>query len=152
MKTLGTFAVVLVVLFQPQSVHSEGAPLYPFDGQTPVLEANNTPPAPISTAKAQKTAENTGKLVRAYVTGYNTVPAQTDSTPCSAPGGSICGRKDVVACPTYLPLHAHVSIAGKVYECMDRTSVANGARFDISCDKDMACPYRITGWYSVRVL
>lgn len=145
MKTLGTFAVVLVVLFQPHSVHSEGAPPYPNERQTPVLEAKVIPPRPQVAPKASKT-------VHAYVTGYNTVPAQTDSTPCSAPGGTICGRKDVVACPTYLPLHAHVSIGGKVYECMDRTATKNGARFDISCDKDMSCPARVTGWYSVKIL
>lgn len=90
--------------------------------------------------------------MRAFVTGYNTVAAQTDATPCMATGGPICGRTDVIACPTSIPLHTHVLVANKAYECMDRTAPRLDGRFDISCDKDMACPSRITGWYTITVL
>jgi len=35
----------------------------------------------------------------AHVTGYNTVPAQADKTPCiAASGANICGRTDVIVC------------------------------------------------------
>jgi len=85
------------------------------------------------------------------VTGYNTVPGQTDATPCTAAGGNICGRRDTAACPSDFPLHTWITIAGKRYECMDRTAKKHDGRFDISCDKDLACPARITGWYKVQV-
>src|SRR5215831_9255689 len=43
--------------------------------------------------------------IETYVTGYNTVAAQTDRTPCiGAAGTYICGRNDVVACPPLLKL------------------------------------------------
>lgn len=90
--------------------------------------------------------------VRAYVTGYNTVPEQTDDTPCIARDGSnICGRDDVAACPRSYPLGSWVLIGGRAYECVDRTAKKHDGRFDISCDKDMKCPARITGWYDVRL-
>lgn len=108
--------------------------------------ADKPPPVPRT---PNKPATST---VRAFVTGYNTVPGQTDSTPCTAAGGNICGRTDVVACPTYLALHSHVEIRGKVYECMDRTAPKFNSRFDISCDKDVACALRQTGWEDVRIL
>ena len=74
----------------------------------------------------------------AHVTAYNTVEGQTDDTPCiSASGDNICGRDDVVACPTSLPLGALVEINGKVYECLDRTNPRFNGRFDISFDKDV---------------
>src|SRR5881392_1285736 len=42
--------------------------------------------------------------VETYVTGYNTVPGQTDHTPCiAASGANICGRRDAIACPPLLP-------------------------------------------------
>jgi 3D (Asp-Asp-Asp) domain-containing protein len=79
-----------------------------------------------------------GDVLLAQVTAYNTVPAQTDSTPCiSASGDNICGRDDVVACPTSLPLGTLVEINGKIYECLDRTHPRFGHRFDISFDKDI---------------
>ena len=59
--------------------------------------------------------------VETYVTGYNTVPGQTDYTPCiAASGANICGRRDTVACPPFLPLGAVVEIKGKKYVCEDR--------------------------------
>jgi len=86
------------------------------------------------------------KTVYAHVTWYNTVPEQTDSTPCiAASGDNICGRDDVVACPTYLPLGTIVEIDGKDYTCLDRTNTKYNGRYDISCDKDDACPYQVTG-------
>lgn len=89
---------------------------------------------------------------RAYVTGYNTVPEQTDATPCDAFGGPICGRKDVVACPRDLKIGSWVEIEGKRYQCMDRTASKHDGRFDISCDKDFDCPQKVTGWRAVRII
>ena len=85
------------------------------------------------------------KEVVVFVTGYNTVPEQTDDTPCWAGGYYICGRDDVVACPTWIPKETWISIDGKFYECLDRTATKYGDRFDISCDKDFECPYEVTG-------
>ena len=52
--------------------------------------------------------------VETYVTGYNTVPGQTDDTPCiAASGANICGRRDAIACPPLLPLGAIVEIKAR---------------------------------------
>jgi hypothetical protein len=90
--------------------------------------------------------------VRAYVTGYNTFPGQTDSTPCiGASGADICGRADTVACPRSIGLGTTVQIRGAAYVCEDRLAKKFDDRFDISCDKDSACPPQVTGWTTVRV-
>jgi hypothetical protein len=90
--------------------------------------------------------------VKAKVTGYNTVPAQTDSTPCiAASGANICGRRDVVACPRSISLGTVVEIRGETYVCEDRLAKKYDARFDISCDKDKACPYEVAGWTTIKV-
>lgn len=88
----------------------------------------------------------------AKITGYNTVEAQTDQTPCiSSSGHNICGRNDVVACPRSIKLGTKVEIGGKMYVCLDRLAAKYDNRFDISCDKDMACPYKVTGTKEVRI-
>jgi|SRR5215470_12004577 len=90
--------------------------------------------------------------LQAYVTGYNTVVAQTDDTPCIAASGSyICGRRDVVACPSDIKLGTIVEIRERSYTCEDRTGSKFNKRFDISCDKDKDCPYQNTGWVTVKV-
>jgi len=90
--------------------------------------------------------------VRAYVTGYNTLPGQTDDTPCTAASGAdICGRTDAVACPRYISLGTHVEIHGSSYVCEDRLAKKYDSRFDISCDKDLSCPPIVTGWTVIRV-
>ena len=90
--------------------------------------------------------------VRAYVTGYNTVPGQTDNTPClAASGANICGRRDAVACPRKFDLSTVVEIKGTTYICEDRLAKKFDRRFDISCDKDTSCPYEVTGWVTIRV-
>lgn len=90
--------------------------------------------------------------VRAHVTGYNTVPGQTDSTPCiAASGANICGRRDVVACPRRISLGTVVEIRGETYVCEDRLAKKYDARFDISCDKDKDCPYEVAGWTTIKV-
>jgi hypothetical protein len=90
--------------------------------------------------------------VHAMVTGYNTVPAQTDSTPCiAASGADICGRHDAVACPRRIKLGTTVEIRGTTYVCEDRLAKKYDKRFDISCDKDMACPYEVAGWATIKV-
>lgn len=87
-----------------------------------------------------------------YVTGYNTVPEQTDSTPCiAASGADICGRTDVVACPRAIPLGTEVEIDGKRYVCEDRLAPKYDSRIDISCDKDTACPAEVTGIKEVKI-
>jgi hypothetical protein len=90
--------------------------------------------------------------VRAFVTGYNTVPGQTDSTPCiGASGVNICGRRDAVACPRRISLGTIIEIRGETYVCEDRLAKKYDDRFDISCDKDMQCPYQVAGWVTIKV-
>ena len=90
--------------------------------------------------------------VRAYVTGYNTVAGQTDSTPCvAASGADICGRRDAVACPRHIGLGTVVDIRGTTYVCEDRLAKKFDRRFDISCDKDTDCPPQVTGWADIKV-
>lgn len=90
--------------------------------------------------------------VRAMVTGYNTVPGQTDDTPCiAASGADICGRHDAVACPRHIKFGTTVEIRGTTYVCEDRLAKKYDTRFDISCDKDMACPYTVAGWTTIKV-
>jgi hypothetical protein len=90
--------------------------------------------------------------VRAYVTGYNTVAAQTDKEPrIAASGANICGRRDAVACPRGIGLGTVVEIRGSTYVCEDRLAKKHRQRFDISCDKDRSCPNQVTGWATIRV-
>lgn len=90
--------------------------------------------------------------VKAYVTGYNTTPGQTDATPCIAASGvNICGRHDAVACPRRISLGTVVEIRGATYICEDRLARKFDRRFDISCDKDKSCPPEVTGWAIIRV-
>ena len=91
--------------------------------------------------------------IETYVTGYNTVPAQTSATPCiSASGDNICGRTDTVACPSILPIGSVVEIRGAKYLCDDRLAKKYRGRFDVNCDKDAECPYRVTGWTTVKLV
>lgn len=91
--------------------------------------------------------------IEAYVTGYNTVVGQTDETPCiGAAGTNICGRDNVAACPPLLKLGSVVEIGGKRYICEDRTARKYRDRFDINCDQDKSCPYKVAGWTSVKVV
>ena len=90
--------------------------------------------------------------VHAYVTGYNTVPGQTDDTPCiAASGANICGRSDAVACPRRISLGTYLEIRGTIYVCEDRLAKKFDSRFDISCDKDTNCPGQVTGWADIKV-
>ena len=90
--------------------------------------------------------------VRAYVTGYNTVPGQTDDTPCiAASGANICGRTDAVACPRRISFGTFLQIRGGTYVCEDRLAKKFDSRFDISCDKDTNCPAQVTGWVDIKV-
>lgn len=88
-----------------------------------------------------------------HVTAYNTVPEQTDSRPCEAASGkNICGRDDVVACTRNLPFGTKVEIDGKLYVCEDRLAMKYDTRIDISCDKDMKCPFEIgSGTKQVKI-
>jgi hypothetical protein len=90
--------------------------------------------------------------MEAYVTGYNTVPEQTDGDPCiAASGANICGRRDTVACPRLFGLGTIVEINGRKYVCEDRTAKRFKGSFDINCDKDKNCPYAVAGWRTVRI-
>lgn len=90
--------------------------------------------------------------VRAYVTGYNTVPGQTDDTPCiAASGANICGRTDAIACPRRISLGTYLAIRGVFYVCEDRLAKKYDSRFDISCDKDTNCPGQVTGWADIKI-
>ena len=88
----------------------------------------------------------------AHVTGFNTVPGQTDSQPCiAASGANICGRRDAIACPRAIKFGTLIEIRGQSYVCEDRTARKYDQRFDISCDKDRRCPYKVAGWTAVKV-
>lgn len=142
-------AIVLIPPLSAKSVEVQPPPTHDASSRT-ALESNGTD----HFAPARETPEPEPENERvAYVTGYNTVPEQTDDTPCIARDGSnICGRDDAAACPRDLALGSWVEIGGKEYECVDRTATKHDGRFDISCDKDMACPHRMTGWRAVRIL
>jgi hypothetical protein len=100
----------------------------------------------------QADASKMSAALQKNVTGYNTVPAQTSATPCiSASGDNICGRTDTVACPSILPMGS-VEIRGAKYVCNDRLAKKYRGRFDINCDKDAECPYRVTGWTTVKLV
>jgi hypothetical protein len=104
-------------------------------------------------ATAQPRAFPLVQDVRAFVTGYNTVPGQTDDTPCIAASlAYICGRTDAVACPRRISLGTYLQIRGAIYVCEDRLAKKYDSRFDISCDKDTNCPSQVTGWCVIRVL
>lgn len=91
--------------------------------------------------------------IKAYVTGYNTVPEQTDSTPCiAASGENICGRVDVITCPRKYAFYTVFEIDTKLYTCLDRTALKYDDRFDISCDKDINCPARVTGYKLIKII
>lgn len=103
-------------------------------------------------APIEEPAERIGRTIEAMITGYNTVPEQTDDTPCiAASGDDICGRRDVAACPRAIALGTEIEIDGKAYICLDRLNKKFDNRFDISCDKDMACPFGITGTKTVTI-
>jgi hypothetical protein len=90
--------------------------------------------------------------VRAFVTGYNTVPAQTAGDPCQAASGAdICGRRDAIACPRRIKLGTVVEVRGTTYVCEDRLARKYDKRFDISCDKNKSCPYEVTGWATIKI-
>src|SRR6266853_926787 len=90
--------------------------------------------------------------VRAFVTGYNTVAGQTDSTPCvAASGANICGRRDAVACPRRISLGTVIEIRGSTYVCEDRLAKKFDNRFDVSCDKDTTCTKQVTGWADIKI-
>ena len=91
--------------------------------------------------------------IETYVTGYNTVRAQTDDDPCiAASGADICGRRDTIACPPLLPFGTTVEVRGRTYVCEDRMAARFRNRFDINCDKDKHCPYQVSGQALVKVV
>lgn len=96
---------------------------------------------------------DTGEVREVMVTGYNTVPEQTDDTPCVAANGqNICGLPyNTAACPSDISFGSLVVIDGIEFTCVDRTAERFGDRFDINCDKNFACPFEHTGWHSVRI-
>jgi hypothetical protein len=101
---------------------------------------------------AEPTAPSLHHDVKAFVTGYNTVAGQTDTTPCiAASGADICGRRDAVACPRRIGLGTVIEIRGSTYVCEDRLAKKFDNRFDISCDKDTNCPPQVTGWATIKV-
>ena len=73
----------------------------------------------------------------ASISAYNSVPEQTDNTPCLGAGGHICGRDDVVA-NNCLPIGTMVQIDGKIYEVYDRMNSRYGCEyFDIYMGMDI---------------
>jgi 3D (Asp-Asp-Asp) domain-containing protein len=112
-------------------------PIPSFEPQHDLFEEPVMPILKLSTSTLEGAENGLYEKILAKTTGYNTLRAQTDSTPCiSASGDNICGRTDVVACPRSIPLGTWVGINGKKYECLDRTHARFNDRFDISFDKD----------------
>jgi hypothetical protein len=112
-------------------------------------------PEPIATQSEQAapTLRQPEIYIETFVTGYNTVAAQTDDTPCiAASGANICGRSGTIACPPFLPFGAVVEVKGKRYVCEDRMARKYRTRFDVNCDKDRHCPYEVTGWTAVKLV
>jgi hypothetical protein len=101
---------------------------------------------------ADSISSHSFREIRAHVTGFNTVAAQTGNTPCiAASGANICGRRDAVACPRRIKLGTVVEIRGETYVCEDRTALKYNGRFDIRCDKNKSCPYEVAGWTIVKI-
>lgn len=118
--------------------------------QSAAVAASRPDSMPVS--EATEPARKLDVYMEAYVTGYNTVPEQTDGEPCiAASGANICGRRDTVACPRLFNLGTVVEINGRKYVCEDRTAPKFRGRFDINCDKDKTCPYAVAGWTTVRI-
>ena len=114
-----------------------------------VLIATSTAPTDLDYVEKEQIV----RTIYANVTGYNTVPEQTDDTPCIAADGSyVCDRFDTVACPTYLELGSNVMIYGRIYECVDRTNSRHDGKFDINCNKDFDCPAMVTSFTKVHIL
>jgi hypothetical protein len=115
---------------------------------TPIHSPSSSPSSPAS----QPIRDVPEVYIETFVTGYNTVPNQTDGTPCiGASGANICGRRNTVACPPLVRLGSIVEIRGKKYVCEDRTARKYRGRFDINCDKDMRCPYKVAGQALVKL-
>ena len=109
-------------------------------------------PNPAVASIEQRSEPKLDVYFETYVTGYNTVPAQTDSDSCiAASGTNICGRRDTIACPPMLPFGTTVEVGGKIYVCEDRMARRFRDRFDINCDKDKRCPYKVAGQTLVKV-
>lgn len=83
------------------------------------------------------------------VTAYNTVPEQTDSSPCIAASGiDICegmaqGKKYVAT--NELAFGTKVKISGQVYVVVDRTNARYSHRYDIAMPADQIAQAREWG-------
>src|SRR3954447_7951630 len=89
-------------------------------------------PNPVVASPEQIPEPKLDVYIDTYVTGYNTVAAQTDDDPCiAASGANICGRRNTIACPPLLPLGTAVEIRGRTYVCEDRMASRFRDRFDI---------------------
>ena len=118
--------------------HIETNPVPSFEPKHDSLEVPLEPMLKVPETSPEVPENGPYQILVAQITAYNTIEAQTDSTPCiSASGDDICGRTNVVACPTSIALYTWVSIDGKMYQCLDRTHPRFGNRFDISFDKDI---------------
>lgn len=144
--------VAIVFIFsQPNIARSDDDQMMVKLSDIALSPTNAVPQNTPAPAQKRVIAPKAKTQILAFVTGYNTDGSQTDASPCTAAGGNICGRKNTVACPPTLPLHSWVKIGGKKYECMDRTALKYKHRFDISCDKDFACPSKVTGWKTIEL-
>lgn len=117
---------------------------FAFRGTKPP-EMMKTAPPPIEVPKIESFNNNDyekdttpkGKTITAVVTAYNSVEAQTDSTPCIGAGGYICGVEGVIACPRKYELGTQVLINERPYICLDRLARKYDNRFDIFFDQDI---------------
>lgn len=102
--------------------------------------------------KEVKAQEVDFKEVTAYITGYNTVPEQTDDTPCiAASGKNICGGIKTIACPRIYPFGTVIEVDSIFYVCEDRLATKYDDRFDVNCDKDFKCPAEVTGRKIIKI-
>ncbi len=134
------------VLEDEEGVYGEIDPSVSVDSDAP---PSSVDPCDLETVVCEH--ETNYIKIKAYVTGYNSYIAQTDSSPCIAAGGYICGRSDVITCSRDYPLGTTIEVDGKDYICLDRTAPKYDHRFDIFCDKDDDCPARVTGWKEVII-
>lgn len=143
MKTLPFFCTGLLILLTLQTVVSttdledgRGA-RNAAEQRTPSVVTTTPPLSAVDPCTLPEVICN--NEIYATITGFNTVPGQTDSSPCiAASGENICGRTDVAACPTVYPFGTVISILGQQYRCVDHTATKYNGRFDISFDKDVS--------------
>lgn len=123
-----TFALVSSSCINVAPRHSMEVEVYP-----PTLEVGTSASLPKSLDKPYET-------IYAYVTAYNLVADQTDSTPTiGAAGVDLRGHdRPGIACPSIYSFGTIVKILDNYYVCLDRMAPRFSERFDICLGEDVA--------------